>query len=88
MRTTDTVGHLFPNFKAVEQQYLQDTGIFPIMHVVVVKLDLVKQHPWLPRSITKAFEEAMDYAYDAIHERSALRYILPWLQDHVTETEK
>ena len=28
----------------------------------------------------------MEHAYEAIHERAALRYILPWLDSHVEET--
>jgi 4,5-dihydroxyphthalate decarboxylase len=55
---------------------------------MVIKRSLHEQHPWLARSITKAFSSSLEYAYDAIAERAALRYILPWLQDHVEETQK
>lgn len=86
--TSDNVDFLFPDFKRVEMDYLKKTGIHPIMHVTVIKRSLLRQHPWLARSITKAFEEALEYAYEAITERGALRYILPWLEDHVLETKK
>ena len=68
-------------------EYYKTTKIFPIMHVLVIKRSLQMQHPWLARSIMKAFHQSMEYAYDAIHERGALRYILPWLQDNVAEIE-
>jgi len=71
----------------VEKEYLKKTGIFPVMHVVVIKSELLKRHPWLARSVTKALLEAYDYAYAAIHERGAPHYMLPWLMDHVEETE-
>jgi 4,5-dihydroxyphthalate decarboxylase len=59
-----------------------------MQHVIVIKRSLHEQFPWLARSITKAFASSLEYAYDAITERSALRYILPWLQDHLEETHK
>ncbi|KIM85605.1 hypothetical protein PILCRDRAFT_816817 [Piloderma croceum F 1598] len=86
--TSDNVGHLFEDFKEVEKEYLKKTGIFPIMHVIVIKRSIHEQHPWLARSVTKAFASSLEYAYDAISERAALRYMLPWLQDHVEETRK
>ncbi|KAJ7109521.1 4,5-dihydroxyphthalate decarboxylase [Mycena epipterygia] len=81
------VGRLFPNAKEVEQEYFKRTGVFPIMHVIAVKRSVLKENPWVARSLTKAFASSLEYAYDAIHERAALRYILPWMQFHVEETQ-
>ncbi|MER7793001.1 ABC transporter substrate-binding protein [Streptomyces sp. NPDC097640] len=72
---------LFPDPRAVEEQYALDTGIFPIMHVVVVRRDVYEQRPWLARSLYKAFEEARGIALARIGETNALRYSLPWLYD-------
>ncbi|KAJ7599555.1 4,5-dihydroxyphthalate decarboxylase [Mycena floridula] len=82
------VARLFPNAMEVEKEYYKRTGIFPIMHVIAVKREIVEQNPWVARSLTKAFAESLEYAYDAIHERGALRYILPWMEFHVEETQK
>lgn len=49
---------LFPDPKAVELDYYQRTGIFPIMHLTVVKREVVERHPWVPAALLKAFEEA------------------------------
>ena len=86
--TSDNVDYLFPDFKAVEKEYLKKTNIHPIMHVVAVKRSVFEQNPWLARSLIKAFTQSMEYAYEAIFERGALRYILPWLEDHVRETRE
>jgi 4,5-dihydroxyphthalate decarboxylase len=80
------VRQLFPDFKAVEQGYYRRTGIFPIMHTVVVKRALYERHPWIARSLCKAFEEALRMAYADLQQRSALKVMLPWLHDHVGET--
>lgn len=57
------VGYLFPNYKEVEIDYFQKTGIFPIMHLVTVKREIVEKYPWVTTNLTKAFEQAKRIAY-------------------------
>ncbi len=40
------VARLFPDYKTVEREYFQQTGIFPIMHVTVMKQEIVDKYPW------------------------------------------
>lgn len=56
------IERLFADFRAEEKVYYKATGIFPIMHVVVVRKRLVEAHPWLPNSLKNAFEQAGRYA--------------------------
>ncbi|CAL5868922.1 uncharacterized protein PFLUO_LOCUS3149 [Penicillium psychrofluorescens] len=88
LETSENVARLFPNFKQVEAEYYEKTKIFPIMHVIALKRDLYQAHPWIAKSLTKAFAQSLDIAYEALEERSALRYILPWLEDHVIEAKR
>ena len=80
------VARLFPNFKAVEQDYYRRTKIFPIMHTVVLREDVFRAHPWAAKSIYRAFCEARDLAVEGLYDTDALRVALPWLIDHVEET--
>lgn len=80
------VGRLFENYKEVEAAYYKQTGIFPIMHVIALKRSVYETNPWVAKTLTNAFAHALELAYEAILDRSALRYILPWLEDHVEET--
>jgi 4,5-dihydroxyphthalate decarboxylase len=52
------VGRLFPDYKAEEIAYFKKTGIFPIMHVLGVKQEIVDKHPWVPINMFQAFQKA------------------------------
>ena len=65
----------------MEEDYFTRTGIFPIMHGVGVRRDLVAEHPWLPRSIYKAFLEAKIMALGRLRETGSLAVSHPWIGD-------
>jgi 4,5-dihydroxyphthalate decarboxylase len=52
------VGRLFPHYKQEEMAYVRKTGIFPIMHVVGLRQEIVDRHPWVADSLFRAFEQA------------------------------
>ena len=79
------ISRLFPNFKEVEQDYYRRTQILPIMHTVVVRQDIHDRHPWVAKSIYKAFCEAKSLAVEGLYDTDALRIALPFLIDHVEE---
>jgi 4,5-dihydroxyphthalate decarboxylase len=51
---------LFADPLAAETDYLARTGIFPIMHLVVVRRTLVERHPWVVVNLMQAFTRAKD----------------------------
>jgi 4,5-dihydroxyphthalate decarboxylase len=52
------VGRLFANFKDEEIAYFKRTGIFPIMHLLGIKQEIVQRHPWVPINMFHAFNQA------------------------------
>ncbi|MBK19997.1 MAG: 4,5-dihydroxyphthalate decarboxylase [Rhodospirillaceae bacterium] len=52
------VGRLFPNFKEEEIAFFERTRIFPIMHVLGIKKEIVEKYPWVPINLYHAFNEA------------------------------
>jgi 4,5-dihydroxyphthalate decarboxylase len=54
---------LFPDHVQQSLDYYRETGIFPIMHVMTVREEIVEQHPWVAASIFAAFEEAKRIGY-------------------------
>lgn len=74
------VRRLFPNYKEVEMDYYRRTKIFPIMHVLVIRRDIYERHPWVARSLFKAFCEAKDRAIGAMLKiTNTHACTLPWL---------
>ena len=82
------IARLFPNFKEVEQDYYRRTGIFPIMHTVVIREDVHREHPWVAASLYDAFSQAKDLAVNRLYDTDALALTLPFLIDHLEETWK
>jgi 4,5-dihydroxyphthalate decarboxylase len=82
----ERVTRLFPDFRRVERAYYEKTGIFPIMHTLVLKEELAREHPWLPRSLYDAFVEAKRLAYERLNFTAALPVSLPWLVAEAEET--
>jgi 4,5-dihydroxyphthalate decarboxylase len=72
------VRRLFPDARAEEERYFAETGIFPVMHVVVLRRDVYEQRPWLAQSLYKAFEQARRDAAARVAETAALASLLPW----------
>lgn len=73
------VRRLFPDPVAAEKDYYAATGIFPIMHVVVVRRDVYERHPWVAQSLYKALLLAKQHAAANLYDASALRVMLPWM---------
>jgi 4,5-dihydroxyphthalate decarboxylase len=82
------ITRLFPHFREVEQDYYRRTRIFPIMHTVVIRQDVHIKHPWVARSLYKAFCDAKDMAVRGLYDTDALRLALPWLIDHLEEARR
>ena len=84
----DKVKRLFENFVPVEQEYFTRTGIFPIMHTVVIRREIYEKNRWVAQSLYKAFAEAQQETYKDLYETAALKTMLPFLTAHVEETRR
>lgn len=77
---------LFTDCGDVEAAYYAKTGIFPIMHMLVVRKDVVERHPWVPREVVKAFAAAKDIAERRLREELGSETMLPFLRYEVERT--
>lgn len=84
----EKVQRLFPDYRVAEEAYYKRTKIFPIMHVLGIRRDLVQQYPWLANSVYSAFIKAKTETLSAMRDTAALKVTLPWLMSHIEETER
>ena len=82
------ITRLFSDSKKVEQKYFSKTGIFPIMHAVAVKKELLENNPWLAESIFNAFSESKTMDYNFMTKLGWAYDTLPWYGQEYEETKK
>ena len=82
------VKRLFPDYRAMEEKYFDETGIFPIMHIVCMRKAILEDNPWIARNLLMAFEQSKNNAMDRFLEISVSRYCLPWAVDHAEQMKK
>jgi 4,5-dihydroxyphthalate decarboxylase len=75
---TAGVRRLWEDYVPVERAYYERTGIFPIMHVIVVRRDVYEANRWVAMALFKAFKAAQAIAYDDLKVTAALKTMLPW----------
>jgi len=81
------IGRLFPDFRAVEQDYFRRTRHFPIMHLIGIRRDIVARHPWLPANLFRALVAAKALAIRDLEESLVDPAItLPWSEDILART--
>ncbi|HEV8306678.1 MAG TPA: 4,5-dihydroxyphthalate decarboxylase [Methylomirabilota bacterium] len=80
------VARLFPDVVSVEEAYWRATGIFPIMHVVAIRRDVLAAHPWVAMNLYRAFEEAKRRSMARTLDWSAPRFPVPWVTEHAARS--
>jgi 4,5-dihydroxyphthalate decarboxylase len=82
------VRRLFPDYRAAERDYYRSAGLFPIMHAVGIRRDVLERHPWLAASVYKAFVRAKRIADEDLAETTALKIGLPWVNAELDATRE
>jgi 4,5-dihydroxyphthalate decarboxylase len=73
------IRRLFPDFPAAEQEYRARSGIFPIMHVMVIKNDLLASRPEIAKIVSHGVQAALDTFMDRKRLAGAPSIIWPEL---------
>jgi 4,5-dihydroxyphthalate decarboxylase len=79
------VGLLFPEPKKAEAEYFRKSGIFPIMHAVVIKNEVLEKHPWMAVNLLQAFEKAKRLCYERMKDPRT--FALVWVKELMQEQE-
>jgi 4,5-dihydroxyphthalate decarboxylase len=71
---------LFPDPQPVEEAFLDATGVFPIMHAVAIRREVMDRFPWVAGNLLTAFEAAKRNAVARNAEMTASRLPFAWAQ--------
>ena len=82
------VARLFSDYRKTERAFFAKTGIFPIMHAVAIRNDVVEASPWLPEAVFNAYAEAKNLMYGELKRLGWATISLPWVGPEIEETRK
>jgi 4,5-dihydroxyphthalate decarboxylase len=82
------VARLFGDYRKTERAYFANTGIFPIMHAVAIRNNVVEANPWLPRAVFEAYADAKKMMYAALTKMGWASISLPWVGQEIEETRE
>jgi 4,5-dihydroxyphthalate decarboxylase len=81
---------LFPDYRPLEEAYYRKTGIFPIMHTVVLRRDVYEKNPWIARALYTGFRAAKNLClarYSSNTFNNHTIFGLPWITPHVVSVQ-
>lgn len=79
------IRRLFPNYEDDELRYFKATGIFPIMHVVVLHRDAYEANRWIARSLFEAFDAAKRSAVGRMYHQGFSYLPSAWGQQQIAK---
>ncbi len=79
LRGHPDVVRLFPDFLELEERHFARSKVFPIMHVIAMKRDVLAAYPWVARNLYNAFNESKRRSLERLLDPAVSRYPLPWL---------
>ena len=80
------IRRLFRDVRTTERDYFSRTGIFPIMHAVAIRNDLVSKHPWLPEAVFDAYSQSKNMAYQTMRKEWFYE-TMPWYAQELENTK-
>jgi 4,5-dihydroxyphthalate decarboxylase len=81
------VRRLFPDYAGVEREYYERTRLFPIMHLVVVRREVLEEAPWVADALVEAFTRARALGRRRLTDADRAAVSLPWLDAHVEDAD-
>ena len=79
------VGLLFPDAQKAEREYYKKSGIFPIMHTVVIRNSILEREPWVAVNLAQAFQRSKEICYERM--KDPRNFALVWVKELMLEQE-
>ncbi|MCZ6848373.1 MAG: hypothetical protein O7F75_05945 [Alphaproteobacteria bacterium] len=81
------VRRLFEDYQSAEQAYYRETKVFPIMHIIAVRKEILDKNPWVAANLFTAFMTARDRSVERLLEITASRVPLAW-STHLAQAQQ
>ncbi|AKC69978.1 4,5-dihydroxyphthalate decarboxylase [Pandoraea oxalativorans] len=81
------VVRLLPDFETAERAYFARSGIFPIMHLIVMRRDVFAANRWIANNLVKAFTQAKDASIARLEDITCSHFPLPWMSQRAAEAK-
>jgi 4,5-dihydroxyphthalate decarboxylase len=72
---------LFSDYMGLERAYFEKSGIFPIMHVIVLKREVYERDRWIAMNLLRAFEEAKARSMARLADIGHSQVPIPWIAE-------
>jgi 4,5-dihydroxyphthalate decarboxylase len=76
---------LIADYRAAEASWAERTGVFPIMHVLVLRADVYERSPWIAQCLVDAFSAAAQQTIAAMADGTTSFIPLPWIADELEQ---
>lgn len=83
LQANENIGWLFDDPTTSAKDYYRRTGVFPIMHVLGIRIELAERNPWLPGALLKAFTQSKAAALERLSDTSATKVTLPFVEEQL-----
>jgi 4,5-dihydroxyphthalate decarboxylase len=75
------IRRLFDDPRKVEEAHYRETGIFPIMHTVAIRAEVLEAYPWVAGNLMTAFTQAKERSLERLRDVNTSRFPVPWSHD-------
>ena len=79
------VGRLWADPVAAASEWYRRHRIFPIMHLLGIRKDVVERHGYLPGALVKAFDEVKSFALARLSNTAATKVTLPFVEERLQQ---
>lgn len=76
---------LWPRAAELELAYWRRSRVFPIMHLVVIRTELLEHHPWVAANLLAAFTQAKDHSLARLRSATTPLVPMPFLFERSRE---
>ena len=81
------VRRLFENYFEVELKYVEETKIYPVMHAIVIRKDVLTRAPWVAANLYAAFDEAKNRSVERALYTGASMFPIPWSSEYARRAQ-